>query len=311
MKAVLVESYNGPEGLVCGDAPKPRPWESQVLVRVHAAGVTPDELYWPGTRRDTFGAARMLPVIPGHELSGVVAETGPGVTGTAVGDEVYGLIAFTRDGAQAEYTIALPSELAPKPNSSNHVEAAAVPLGALTAWQALFDHGGLSAGQSILIHGGAGGVGTIAVQLAHWAGARVVTTCSATDMDFLRELGADEAIDYAGTRFEEVVGEMDMVIDTVGGATMERSLTVLKKQGILVSVAGVPSREQAATRGVRANFFIVRPDRDQLCKITELIDSGLLKPIVQKVFPLSEACLAYEQGRDTHTRGRRVVLVAD
>src|SRR5690242_17634264 len=208
MKAIRIHAPGGPQGLVYEDIPPPRPREGEVLVRVYAVGITPMELTW----KTSTGAVRPLPIIPGHELSGVVSEVGPAVTEVAVGDAVYALTDFLRDGAQAEYTIALPTELAPKPHSLDHVQAAAVPLSALTAWQALFEHAKLSAGQTILVHGASGGVGIFVVQLAHWIGANVIGTASAHNRDLLRDLGADEVIDYTRHRFEDMVHDADVVI---------------------------------------------------------------------------------------------------
>ena len=194
MKAIRMHGRGGPERLVYEDAPQPHPDAGEVLVRVYATGVIATELSWSATYQTKGGSARALP-IPGHDLSGVVVEVGSGVTALTRGSAVYALTAFDRDGAEAEYTIALPGELAPKPRALDHVQAAAVPLTALTAWQALFEHAGLSAGQTVLIHGAAGGVGVFAVQLARWAGAHVTATASARNRDFLRELGANEIID--------------------------------------------------------------------------------------------------------------------
>ncbi len=309
MKAIRLHAHGGPEQLVYEDAPQPQPAEGEVLVRVYAAGVSAQELTWSTTWQTAAGAERRLP-IPSHEVSGVVVGTGPGMGGVPVGLEVYGLTDFRRDGAGAEYCIAAPAELAPKPRALDHVRAAAVPLGALTAWQALFDHAHLSAGQIVLIHGAAGSVGTFAVQLSHWAGARVIGTASARNREFLRDLGADEVIDYTATRFEDAVHDVDVVLDAVGGDTLDRSWPVLKKGGILVSVVNVPSQEQAAAYGVRAAFFIVQPSRDQLMRIGDLIDAERVRPIVARVFPLSEARRAYELGLEGHTHGKLILRVA-
>ena len=198
MKAIRIHGRGGPERLVYEDIPPPHPDQAEVLVRVYATVVIWTELTWDETYQTEAGNPRALP-IPGHDVSGVVEQIGPGVTDLALGSEVYGLTAFERDGAEAEYTIALTSELAPKPRSLDHVQAAAVPLSALTAWQALFDHGGLVAGQTVLIHGAAGAVGVFAVQLARWTGAQVIATASSRHRTLLSELGATEMIDYATT----------------------------------------------------------------------------------------------------------------
>ena len=192
------------------------------------------------------------------------------------------------------------------------MQAAAVPLSALTAWQALFEHASLVAGQTVLIHGAAGGVGVFAVQLAHWAGAQVIATASARNRDFLRELGANEVIDYTTTRFEEVVHDVDLVFDTVGGDTLQRSWQVIKPGGVLVSIVGPrPSFEQAKALWVRPVWFVVEPNREQLIQIGALIDAGHLRPIIDTVFPLAQARQAYEQGTKGHTRGKIVLCVTD
>jgi len=310
MKAIRIHGRGGPDQLAYEDAPQPHPGQGEVLVRVYATGVIATELTWDETYQTASGHSRSFP-IPGHDVSGVVEQVGPGVTTLTRGAEVYALTAFDRDGAEAQYTLAFPCELAPKPRSLDHVQAAAVPLTALTAWQAFFDHAGLVAGQSVLIHGAAGGVGVFAVQLAHWAGAYVIATASARNSNFLRELGANEMIDYTTTRFEDVVHDADIVLDAVGGDTLERSWSVVKKGGVLVSVVSPPSAEQAKMSGVRPVWFIVKPSRDQLIEIGELIDTGKIRPLIDTVFSLSQARQAYEQGARRHTRGKIVLRVVD
>ncbi len=308
MKAIRIHSRSGPEGLVYEDAPQPHPGEGEVLVRVYATSVMWQEPTWSETWKTPTGVDRHLP-IPCHDLSGVIAEVGTGLTGVTVGEAVYALTEFWRDGAAAEYTLARATDLAPKPRSLDYVQAAGIPLVVLTAWQALFDHAGLSAGQSILIHGAAGGVGSMAVQLARWAGAHVIGTASARNRDFLRELGANEIIDYTSTRFEDVLHDIDIVLDTIGGDTMERSWSVLKKGGLLVSIFSPPSQEQAKAHGVRAIFFIVQPDRTQLIQIGNLIDTGRIRPAIETVYPLSEARQAFERALSGHTRGKIILQV--
>ena len=310
MKAIRMHGRGGPERLVYEEVPQPHPGQGEVLIRVYATGVIAPELTWSTTYQTNAGSTRALP-IPGHDFSGVVEQVGTGVSTLARGEEVYALTAFDRDGAEAEYTIALPSELAPKPRSLDYVQAAAVPLTALTAWQAFFDHAGLIAGQTVLIHGAAGGVGVFAVQLARWAGAHIIVTASARNRDFLRELGANEIIDYTTTRFEDVVHTVDIVLDMVGGDTLERSWTVVKQGGVLVSVASPPSAEQAKAHSVRPVWFIVEPNREQLIQIGALIDAGQIRPIIAAVLPLSQARQAYEQGARGHTRGKIVLRVVD
>jgi NADPH:quinone reductase-like Zn-dependent oxidoreductase len=251
-----------------------------------------------------------LPLIPGWDLSGVVEATGAGVTDWKQGDAVYARPDLRRNGAYAEYIAVRASELGHKPRSIDHVQASAIPLACLTAWQALFDAGGLKAGQRVLIHAAAGGVGTFAVQLAKWKGAHVVGTASERNHAFLRELGADEVIDYTKTNFEEVVRDVDVVLDTLAGQTRDRSWNVLKKDGILVSILGQPSPDDAAQRGVRAAGVFVEPNQAQLGEIAKLVDSGKLRPIIETVLPLAQAARAHEMNQTLHTRGKIVLQVA-
>ena len=311
MKAIRLHGRGGPHHLVYEDAPQPRPGAEEVLVRVYATGVIASELQWDVTYQTKAGSSRALP-IPGRDLSGVVEAVGHGVTEPAKGDEVYAMLDYGCDGAEAEFTIALPNELAPKPRTLDHVQAAAVPLTALTAWQGLFEHARLVAGQTVLIHGAAGGVGVFAVQLARWAGAQVIATASKRNRDFLCELGANEIIDYTTTRFEEVVQGVDFVFDTVGGDTLHRSWQVVKPGGVLVSVVSPrPSFAEAQAYNVRPVWFVVQPNREQLVRIGALIDEGKVRPIIDTVLPLSQARQAYEQGAKGHTRGKIVLRVVD
>jgi NADPH:quinone reductase-like Zn-dependent oxidoreductase len=311
MKAIRIHGRGGPDRLVYEDTPQPHPGPGEVLVRVYATGVIANELKWDETYQTTAGSPRALP-IPGRDLSGVVEEIGPGVTTLTRGSEVYAMLGYGRDGAEADYTIALPGELAPKPRTLDYVQAAAVPLTALTAWQALFEHASLVAGQTVLIHGAAGGVGVFAVQLAHWAGAHVIATASARNRDLLRELGANEIIDYTTTRFEEEVHGVDLVFDTVGGDTLRRSWQVIKPGGMLVSIVSPPPPADVAKgHDVRFVWFVVEPNRDELVQIGTLIDAGQLRPIIDTVFPLAQARQAYEQGAKGHTRGKVVLSVVE
>lgn len=309
MKAVRIHNYGGPEVLRFEDAPRPQPGAGEVLVRIHAAAVNPvDWKVRAGRLKERIQYP--LPLIPGWDFSGVVEATGPGVTRLKKGDEVYARPDIARNGAYAEYIVAKESEVALKPKSVDHVRAAAIPLAALTAWQALFDTAGLSAGQKVLIHGAAGGVGSFAVQLAKWKGAHVIGTASGRNQSFLRDLGVDEPIDYEKTRFEDVVHDVDVVLDTIGGDTQKRSWKVLKKGGILVSIVSPPSAEEAAKHGVRSGYVFVQPSASQLAEIAKLVDSGKLKPVVEAVLPLSEARRAQELNETGHTRGRIVLKVA-
>jgi len=277
---------------------------------VHAAAITPTELTWNSTWTDAHGKDRR-PIVPSFEVSGKVERVAPDVRDLAEGDTVYGLLNFWRDGAAAEYAAVRAADLAPKPRSLDHVQAAAVPLSGLTAWQALFDHARLSRGDRVLIHGAAGGVGSFAVQFAHWRGAEVIATASKRHDEFLTGLGADKVLDYSSVRFEEAVGDMDAVLDTVGGDTLERSWGVLREHGILVTIAGDAPEDKAAKYDVRAASILVQPNRDQLIQIGQLIDAGTIRPIVAAVFPLSDAREAFEQGLAGHNRGKIVLRVVD
>jgi NADPH:quinone reductase-like Zn-dependent oxidoreductase len=311
MKAIRIHGRGGPDHLVYKDVPQPHPGPGEVLVRVSATGILVNELRWNETYETKAGRKRTLP-IPGRDLSGVVVEVGPGVTALSEGAEVYAMLDYGRDGAEADYTIALPGELAPKPRTLDSVQAAAVPLSALTAWQGLFEHVNLVAGQTVLIHGGAGGVGVFTVQLARWAGAQVIATASARHRDFLRDLGASAVIDYTTTRFEEVVHDVDLVFDMVGGDTLQRSWQVIKPAGTLVSIVSPPPPTDVVKKyDVRFAWFVVEPNREQLVQIGALIDAGKLRPIIDAVFPLAQARQAYEQGTKGHTRGKLVLRVAD
>jgi NADPH:quinone reductase-like Zn-dependent oxidoreductase len=309
MKALRAHREGGPEQLVYEDAPRPDVRAGDALVRVHATGITPAELAWPDTYRNCDGSER-LPAIPGHEVSGVVEGVAHGVTDVSVGDEVYGLTSFCRDGAAAEYVAVHAADLAPKPKTLDLVQTAAVPLSALTVWQAFFDHARLAPGQRVLIHGAAGGVGSFAVQIARWRGAHAIGTASADHREFLLGLGANEVIDYRHVRFEQAVRDIDVVLDTIGGDTRERSWEVLKPGGILVSLPEpIPESEAAAHANRRGVFFIVRPDRQQLGEIATLIDSGAVRPVIAQTVPLAKAREAFERGAAGHTRGKLVLAV--
>ena len=308
MKAIRFHTFGGPEVLLYEDAPRPQPGTGDVLVRVHAAGVNPvDWKIREGHLKQMLN--HTLPLIPGWDFSGVVEAVGLGVNGLKKGDEVFSRPDIARNGAYAEHIAVRASEVAAKPKSIGHVHAAAVSLAALTAWQVLFDAAGLGARQRVLIHAAAGGVGTFAVQLAKWKGAHVIGTASKRNIEFVQELGADEIIDYERTRFEDVVREADVVFDTMGGDTQERSWQVLKKGGILVSIVAPPSAEAAAAHGVRQAFVFVLPNAAQLTRIAELVDSGTVKIIVETVMPLSEARRAQELSQAGHTRGKIVLQV--
>jgi NADPH:quinone reductase-like Zn-dependent oxidoreductase len=309
MKAIRIHKYGGPEVLHYEDAPRPQPQAGEVLVRVHAAGVNPiDWKVREGHMKDFW--PHKFPLILGWDLSGVVEELGKGVSRFKIGDEVYSIPDPTRNGAYADYIVVRESELALKPNSLHHIRAAAVPLAALTAWQSLFDTAQLQPGQRVLIHAGSGGVGHFAVQLAKWKGAYVFATASTKNQDLLRELGVDKAIDYTQQRFEDVARDIDIVLDTIGGETQERSWSVLKK-GVLVSLVQPPSEEKAKELGVRAALLGAQPNGAQLAEIAKIIDSGKLAPIIDRILPLCEARRAHELSQSGHTHGKIALRVSN
>ncbi|HEV3148107.1 MAG TPA: NADP-dependent oxidoreductase, partial [Chthoniobacterales bacterium] len=281
--------------------------------RVHAAGVNPiDWKVREGEMKDFW--PHTFPLILGWDLSGVVEELGPDPAAAGrfkIGDEVYGLPDPTRGGAYADYIVVRETELALKPDSLYHIRAAAVPLATLTAWQALFDTAQLQPGHRVLIHAGSGGVGHFAVRLAKWKDAHVFATASTKNQDLLRKLGVDEPIDYTKQRFENVARNIDIVLDTIGGETQERSWSVLKKGGNLVSLVQPPSEEKAKELGVRAAFVASHPNGEQLAEISKIIDSGKLAPVIDRILPLSEARRAHELSQSGHVRGKIVLRVSN
>jgi NADPH:quinone reductase-like Zn-dependent oxidoreductase len=297
MRAIRLHAAGDPSSLALEDLPRPEPGPGEAVVRVHAAAITRDELEWPEDR---------LPATPSYELSGVVAALGPEAGGLDVGDEVYALAPFDRDGAAADYVSVPAGVLAPKPGELAHVESAAIPLAALSAWQALFDHGRLEAGQRVLVHGAAGGVGGFAVQLARATGAHVVGTASAAGIGLARELGAHEVLDHASTRFEDAIAPVDLVFDTVGGDRLARSPVVVRPGGRLVSVAAEPP----PGNGIETVYFVVEPSRNQLVELARLVDRGELRPTVDAVFPLEDARAAFERSLSRGGRGKIVLDVA-
>jgi NADPH:quinone reductase-like Zn-dependent oxidoreductase len=297
MRAMRASSSD-PASLTSDTIPVPEPGPGELLVEVRATAVTADELTWPES----------WPAIPCHDLSGVVTAAGEGADGWRSGDEVYGLVGFDRPGAAAEYVTAPAADLAPKPSSVDHVQAAAVPLGALTAWQALHEHARLTAGQHVLVHGGAGGVGAYAVQLAALAGARVTATASARNRDFVTGLGAGEVLDYSGS-FEDHVRDVDIVIDPVGGTATARSWPVLRSGGTLVAIAEEPDQDQGGRDDVRGLYFVVRPDGGQLRELAALVDKRELRPAVSTVFELAALAEAFQAQRGARPPGKVIITV--
>jgi NADPH:quinone reductase-like Zn-dependent oxidoreductase len=308
MMALRAHSRGGAEELVYEKAPRPVPGPGEALVAVHAAAITFAELTWDQSWTTRDGVDR-TPVIPSHEVSGTVAAVGAAVHEVAVGDEVFGLIDFDRNGATADYVTVPAADLGAKPARVSHVEAAALPLAALTAWQALVDHAGLRPGERVLVHGGAGGVGVYGVQLAAILGARVTATDLPVHERFVRELGAEMFVDVTATSFDEVTADVDVVLDTVGGNTVDQSYRVLRPGGRLVTLGAPPSAETAGRYGVRAIFFVVRPDRTELDLLAGLVDDGRLRPVVAHTYPLVRGREAFESGGRPRPPGKTVLVV--
>ncbi len=309
MKAAYLTRHAGSEELLFGDLPQPRPLRGEVLVQVHASAVTPTEFNWLPTFKTRAGEPRSFPIVLGHEFSGVIEEVGDAVNGWRAGDAVYGMNDWFANGAQAEYCVAPATSVAAVPRTLEPARAAVVPISALTAWQGLFERCRLKAAERVLIHGGAGGVGVFAVQLAHWRGAHVIATASSRNLDFVRGLGADEVVDYQMTPFEKVVREVDVVFDTVGGETLDRSWSVLRPGGRLVTIAA--QSEARNEPRVREAFFIVEPNPGQLVEIGRLLDSGKVRAFVETVFGLNQAREAYTRAKRGGMRGKVALQVTN
>lgn len=307
MKASRVHRFGSPEVIAFEDVERPEPGEGEVLVRITAAGVGP----WDGwIRAGKSVLPQPLPLTLGSDLSGTVEATGPGATGFAPGDEVFGVTNARFTGAYAEYALASAGMIARKPGRIGHVEAASLPVVAVTAWQALFDQARLDRTQTVLVLGGAGNVGAYAVQIAHRAGARVIATASAGDLAYLRSLGADEAVDRKD-RLEDRVEPVDVVIDLVGGEVQARSFAVLKRGGRLVSAVSQPDQQEAARRGVTAGFFLVQVTTAHLERIAAMVDAGELATQIGSILPLAAAQAAHEmlEGARPHPRGKIILQI--
>jgi NADPH:quinone reductase-like Zn-dependent oxidoreductase len=305
MMALRAHARGGPEQLVCEQAPAPAAGPGETLIAVHAAAITFAELTWDleWTTRD--GKDR-TPVIPSHEMSGTVAGLGEGVAGLAVGDEVIGLVDFDRDGAAAEYVVMPAASLAAKPPSVSHVQAATLPLAALTAWQALADHAVLHPGEQVLVQGGAGGVGMFAVQLAAILGGHVTATGRSTDAGFVRDLGAERFISTGPGRPGPAAGGFDVVIDTVGGTALDG---LLREGGRLVTLGAPPDQELAGRYKVHAMFFVVEPDASELARLAEMAGTGRLRTVIAQTFPLAQGRQAFESGGGARRPGKTVLVV--
>jgi NADPH:quinone reductase-like Zn-dependent oxidoreductase len=308
MRAVVAHEYGAPDVLKIEQIQRPEPNEDEALVRVIASSVNPaDPLTLSGKYAKEFGTH--LPLIPGYDIAGVVEKTGANVTKLQIGDAVYGYPTF--GGGWADYVAVKEWEVAVKPKSLKFVEAAAVPMGALTAWQALVDVAKLQSGQTILIHGGSGGVGAFAVQIAKARGARVIATASTANQDLLKQLGADVAVDYTKTKFEDVAQEVDAVLDPVGKDTLARSYGVVKKGGIVMSLVARPDPTEVQKHGIRGAGISSHADADDLTEVAQLIDAGKIQPVVTEVVPLTDAVKAQQQAATHHTRGKIVLRIAD
>jgi NADPH:quinone reductase-like Zn-dependent oxidoreductase len=309
MKAVRIHSYGGPDVLVYGDTPRPRPGDGEALVHVHATAI--NSVDWQiraGRFRET--CRHRLPLVLGWDVSGVVEGLGPGLTRLKIGDEVFSSPNLFRDGAYAEFVVIREAEVALKPRSVDHIHAAALPFLGLTAWQSLFEAAGLTVGQRVLIHAADEGVGSLAVQLAKWRGAYVVGTALSQYHSLLRGLGVDQVVDAETARFEETVSAVDIVLDTQGGEIQERSWKTLKRGGILVSIASPPSSAAAKLHGVRHSFVIARPDAKQLAEIALLVEADKINAPVETILSLAEAPRGHELSERGHVRGKIVLRVA-
>ena len=305
VKAIITKDRAaGINGLSLAEVPYPHAAENDVIVRVHAAGFTPGELDWPATWVDRAGRDR-TPTVPGHDVSGVVTELGYGTTGLTVGQRVFGLADWTRDGALAEYIAVEARNLAPLSAGIDHTVAAALPISGLTAWQGLFDHGRLVTGQTVLIHGATGAVGSIAVQLAHEAGARVIGSGRTAHSQAARDLEVEEFLDLEHDRLEDV-GEVDVVFDVIGGEILDRSAKLVRAGGALVTIAAPP---RVRPTDARAVFFVVEPDRARLAALELRLRDGRLHPNIGDVRPLAEGPSAFAPAHRSH--GKTIIRVAD
>jgi NADPH:quinone reductase-like Zn-dependent oxidoreductase len=309
MKAIVVHEYGGAEVLHYEEAPRPQPNDNEVLIRVLAASVNPvDAAIRSGKYAEYFHTK--LPLIPGMDAAGVIEKAGSKITTLKAGDPVYAFFTLREEGGYAEFALAKEGEVARKPSSITYEEAAAVPAAGSTAWQALVDAAKLGPGQTVLIHGGSGGVGHFAIQIAKARGARVIATASTANQEFLKKLGVDQAIDYTATKFEDVVKDVDVVLDAVGGDTLRRSYSVVKKGGIIVTIAGEPDQAALDAHGIRGVSISAAPKSETFAELTRLIEDGKVKPVVTQVFPLAEVAKAQEQIATRHTRGKIILRVS-
>ena len=306
MQAARIHNFGGPEAIVIDDLPEPEAQASEVRVRVYAASVNPVDYK---IRQGGFLPADKLPMTLGRDVAGVVDRLGASVTGLAIGDAVFAMLPMDR-GGNAEFVTAPAEVFARKPGKLDQIKTGALGLAALTAWQGLFDHGGVQRGHRVLIHAAAGGVGHLAVQFARARGAEVFATCSRDDIGFVRDLGAAEAIDYKAERFEDRARDIDMVFDLIGGETQERSWSVLKRGGIMVSTLTEPDKGHAAAHGARGAHYMAQPNASQLAEVAGLIDRGEVMPTVQRTLPLDRIADAHRALEHEHIRGKIVLELA-
>jgi NADPH:quinone reductase-like Zn-dependent oxidoreductase len=310
MKAIVLHAYGGVEVLKYENAPRPEPKEDEILIRVMAASVNPvDAMIRQGYLARVTGDK--FPLIPGMDAAGVVEKIGSKIKKFKVGDPVYAFFTLKSEGGYAEFAVAQEGEAALKPKTVTYEQAAAVPAAGSTAWQALVETAKLGPGQTVLIHGGSGGVGHFAIQIAKARGAKVIATASASNQDFLKEMGADQAIDYTTTKFEDVVKDVDVVLDAVGGDTLARSYGVVKKGGIIVSITDDPDKAALDAHGIRGTSISAVPKANVLQELAQLIDAKKIRPVVSQVLPLAETAKAHQQIATRHTRGKIVLKVAD
>lgn len=307
MRAAYLTKIAGPEALEVGDIPAPQAGPGEIVVRVHATGVTPTEFSWQPTFHDRDGRPRPFPAVPSHEFSGTVHSVGKGVTNLGPGDPVYGMNDWYVNGALAQYCLTKPEWVTRKPDGLADEIMAVTPISALTAWQGLIERCGLTPGQRVLIHGGAGAVGGFAVQLARWHGAHVIATASGKNAAYVTSLGANVVIDYQKQRFEDIADRVDVLFDTAGGETLDRSWKILKPEGRAATIVAPPVNQIDPRAGTA--FFIVEPKRGQLAEIARLISEGKLKPAVEGVFDLSQAREAYALAAGKGKQGKVAVRV--
>jgi NADPH:quinone reductase-like Zn-dependent oxidoreductase len=305
MKAVRIHEFGGPETLKLEDLPKPEASATEVLIRILGASINPVDYK---IRQGGYLPKDALPMTLGRDVAGVVEQVGHGVDEFKEGDAVYAML-NPKHGGYAEYVAEPIANVAKKPAKLDFIQAAAVPLAGLTAWQGLFDHGALKGGQTVLIHGAAGGVGHFAVQFAVARGAKVIATCSGEDADFVRGLGACEVIDYHKEKFEDRAHDVDLVFDLVAGETQDRSFAVIRQGGVLVSTLKEPDKARAADRNIRTAHYMAAPNGAQLAEIGRLIDAGKVRPNIEAVFPLSAAADAEKELETAHVRGKLVLSV--